>query len=238
MKIIIVGGGKLAYYLIKTLKPNRHDITLIEQLREASNRIASDFEEVSVYNGDGTSIRVLEEVGCHEADFFIAVTGKDENNLVACEIAKLKFNARVTVARVNNPKNAEIFKRLGINKIFSSTQLLADIIEQEIDYAGMRIVFNIPNTTKAILEFELAPDASAVGKTLKQYAFPGNSKVVLLTRADGSVEMPGGSLLMKANDLMLLVCDERDFNHVWKTLVRHDLLTKGKNAGPSLAEKV
>jgi len=238
MKIVIVGGGKLAYYLIKTLKPSRHNITLIEQVIDTSSRIASDFEEVSVYNGDGTNIQVLEEVGCHDADFFVAVTGKDENNLVACEIAKLKFNARVTVARVNNPKNSEIFGRLGIDKVFSGTQLLADIIEQEIDYAGMRIVFDIPNTTKSIVEFELAPNSAAVGKNLSEYTFPGLSKVVMLTRADGTVEMPSGSLLMQACDMILLVCDEREYNQVWKTLVHHERSSKEKPANPLAKERV
>lgn len=220
MKIIIVGGGKLAYYLIKTLKSNRHDITVIEQQKEASARIATDYDEVTVFNGDGTSIRVMEEVGCQDADFFVAVTGKDENNLVACEVAKLRFNVRVTVARVNNPKNAEMFFRLGVDKIFSSTQILADIIEQEIDYAGMRIVFNIPNTTKSILEFQLSPRSPAVGKTLHDYEFPGESKVVMITRRDGSVEMPVGSLVMAADDAMLLVCDESEYKQVWKSMVR------------------
>lgn len=220
MKIIIVGGGKLAYYLLKTLKPNRHDITVIEQQKDASARIATDFDEVTVYNGDGTSIRVMEEVGTQNADFFVAVTGKDENNLVACEVAKLRFNVRVTVARVNNPKNAEMFFRLGVDKIFSGTQLLADIIEQEIDYAGMRVVFNIPNTPKSIVEFQLSPRSPAVGKTLQAYDFPGDSKVVMITRKDGTVEMPVGPLVMAAGDAMLLVCDESEYNQVWKTMVR------------------
>lgn len=220
MRIVIVGGGKLAYYLIKTLRPGRHDIIVIEQLKEVCARIATDFDEVTVYNGDGTSIRVLEEIGCHHADFFVAVTGKDENNLVACEIAKMRFAVRVTVARVNNPKNSEMFFRLGVDKVFSSTQILADIIEQEIDYAGMRIVFSIPKTSKAILEFQLSPKSNACNKTLQEYRFPGDSKVVMITRGNGSVEMPVGSLVMQADDTMLLVCDEDEYDTVWKTMVK------------------
>lgn len=220
MRIIIVGGGKLAYYLIKTLKPNRHDIIVIEQEKDVCARIATDFDEVTVYNGDGTSIRVMEEVGCRNADFFVAVTGKDENNLIACEIAKMRFAVRVTVARVNNPKNADMFFRLGVDKVFSSTQILADIIEQEIDYAGMRIVFSIPKTSKAILEFQLSPRSNACNKTLLDYSFPGDSKVVMITRDNGSVEMPTGALVMKAEDTMLLVCDEAEYDTIWKSMVK------------------
>ncbi|MEA4888408.1 MAG: TrkA family potassium uptake protein [Clostridiaceae bacterium] len=220
MKIFIVGGGKLAYYLIKTLRPYRHDISIIEQQKDVCERIATDFDEVNVYNGDGTSIQMLEEVDCRRADFYIAVTGKDENNLVGCEIAKKRFHVKVTVARVNNPKNVEMFNRLGVDRVYSSTQILADIIEQEIDYIGMRVAFSIEKTSKSIVEFKLSPHSAAVGKTLLEYDFPGSSKVVLLTREDGTVEMPGGDLVMHPGDMMLLVCDESEYDSIWKMMVR------------------
>lgn len=220
MKIIIVGGGKLAYYLIKTLRPYRHDISVIELQKETCERIATDFDEVNVYNGDGTSIRTLEEVGCKGADFYVAVTGKDENNLVGCEVAKKRFKIKTTVARANNPKNIEMFNLLGVDRVYSGTQILADIIEQEIDYIGMRVVFSIEKTTKSIVEFKLSPRSSAIGKNLHDYTFPGKSNVVMITRQDGSVEMPRGDLVMNAGDIMLLACDESEYDIIWKQMVR------------------
>lgn len=220
MRILIVGGGKLAYYLIKTLRPYRHNISLIEQQKDVSEKIATDFDEVSVFNGDGTNISLLEEVGCRNADFYIAVTGKDENNLVGCQIAKKRFNVKHTVARVNNPKNADMFGRMGVDKVYSGTQILADIIEQEIDYEGMRVAFNIQQTTKNIIEFKLSPRSSACGKTLRQFNFPGDSKVVLITHANGTVEAPSGETTMQAEDTFLMVCDEKEYDTVWKQLVR------------------
>lgn len=220
MRIFIVGGGKLAYYLIKTLTPYKHDITIIELEKEACERIATDFDDVKVFNGDGTSIHMLMGVDCDDADFYIAVTGKDENNLVGCEIAKKRFRVKTTVARVNNPKNAEMFNRLGIDRVYSSTQILADIIEQQIDYSGMRVSFSIEKTSKSIVEFILSPRSLAAGKTLQEYEFPGSSKVVLLTRSNGNVEMPSGDLVMQPGDIILLVCDEKEYDMIWKSMVR------------------
>lgn len=220
MRIFIVGGGKLAYYLIKTLKPGRHDITVIELEKTVCERMASEFEDVRVFQGDGTSIRMLEQIDCQDADFYVAVTGKDENNLVGCEVAKKRFGVRRTVARVNNPKNVDMFNRLGIDRVYSSTQLLADIIEQEIDFSGMRTIYTFKETGKTIVEFALSEHSSAVGQTLLQYDFPRESKVVMLTRPDGTVEMPRGDLLMKAGDMMILVCDPDDFGAIWKSMVR------------------
>ncbi len=220
MRIIIVGGGKLAYYLIKTLQPYHHIISVVEQLKEVSERIATDFDEVSVYNGDGTNIRIMEESGCRNADFYIAVTGKDESNLIGCEIAKKHFHVKTTVARVNNPKNCEMFTRMGVDKIYSSTQILADIIEREIDYEGMRVVFSIEKTSQNIIEFKLSPKSAACNMTLRDYAFPKDSTLVLLTRDNGTVEVPHGDLIMKAEDTILMACEKKDYDLIWKDMVK------------------
>lgn len=220
MKIVIVGGGKLAYYLIKTLRPYKHDIAVIELQKETCERLATDFDEISVYNADGTSIKTLDEVGCKGADFYVAVTGKDENNLVGCQVAKKRFNVKTTVARVNNPKNIEMFNLMGIDRVYSGTQILANIIEQEIDYIGMRVVFAIEKTTKSIVEFKLSPRSAANGKTLQEYTFPGTSNVVMVTRQNGAVEMPRGDLVMHADDIMLLACDNSEYDAIWRQMVR------------------
>jgi len=220
MRIIIVGGGKLAYYLVKTLLPSRHEITIIEQRKDVCEKIATDFDEVQVFNGDGTNISILEKAKCHKADFLVAVTGKDENNLIACEIAKKKFKVNKTVAKVNNPKNIEMFNRLGVDKPFSSTQILANVIEQEIEYVGMRIALSIDNSSKSIIEFDLSPKSNAVNKTLKEYNFPGDSKLVLITRKDGSILIPQGDIFMKAEDSILMVCDEKYYDTIWRVMVK------------------
>ena len=113
-----------------------------------------------------------------------------------------------------------MFNRLGVDRVYSSTQILADIIEQEIDYIGMRVVFSIEKTSKSIIEFKLSPRSGAVGKTLKDYTFPGTSNIVMITREDGSVEMPRGDLVMNAGDTLLLTCDEKEYDVIWRTMVR------------------
>jgi trk system potassium uptake protein TrkA len=218
MRVIIVGGGKVAYYLVKTLQPGKHQIALIELRKDICEKIATDYE-VDVYNGDGTSISMLEQANCQDADYLVAVTGKDENNLIACEIAKKKFNVKQTVAKVNNPKNIEMFIRLGVDRPVSSTQMLADIIEHEIEYEGMRIVFDIEHTTKSIIEFELSDKSKAIDKKLQEYVFPGASRIVMITRADGKSALPHGDVMMKSGDKILMICDQSMFDDIWKTLV-------------------
>jgi trk system potassium uptake protein TrkA len=82
--------------------------------------------------GDGDEMSFLATTGMERADVVVAVTGDDEDNLIACQIAKRKFNVPKTVARVNNPANVRIFKALGVDRSLSATEVLLDLIEREL----------------------------------------------------------------------------------------------------------
>lgn len=116
MKVIIVGGGKVGYYLLKMLKDKRYEITLIEKSRKICNKIAEDFN-IAIICGDGTDLDVLKDAGIEDAEVVAAVTGKDEENLVICQITKNTFSVNKTIARINNPKNRLIFKTRGCCKL-------------------------------------------------------------------------------------------------------------------------
>jgi len=116
MYVIVIGGGKVGYYLSKHLQDRGYEVTLIEK----------DPRRAEVLNS------VLGEIVMVGADVVVAVTGDDEDNLVACQLAKRKFNVPKTVARVNNPANVRIFKTLGVDVALSATEVLLDLIESEL----------------------------------------------------------------------------------------------------------
>ena len=136
MKLMIVGGDKVSYYLIKQLQHTQAQITVVEFRSEVSVRLANELD-VDVYNGDGTMRDVLSDAGCKEADVFIALTGKDENNLVACQLAKHEFGVKTTIAKLNNPKNKAAFEIYGVDRIYSGTAILAEMIDYELEFGGL-----------------------------------------------------------------------------------------------------
>ena len=138
MASIIIGGGKIGYYLLKTLLERGVDSVLIERDSAVCSRIANDLD-VTVICGDGTDIRVLSDAGIADAEIVAAVTGTDEENLVICEIAKTSFSVPKTFARVNNPKNIAMFKALGIDRSICSTEVIANLIESELDLSLIHI---------------------------------------------------------------------------------------------------
>ena len=104
MKVIVVGGGKVGYYLSKSLLEHNHEPSIIEINKQKCARLANNLD-IPVFSGDGTMAMVLSLAGIEEADVLVSVTGQDQNNLIACQLAKNKLNVPKTIARINNPKN-------------------------------------------------------------------------------------------------------------------------------------
>jgi trk system potassium uptake protein TrkA len=131
MYVIVAGGGKVGFYLAKELVQQGNEVLIIEQ----DGRRAADIEAelgTIVMIGDACETTTLRDAGAERADLVAAVTGDDEDNLVICQVAKVRFHTGRTIARINNPKNAEIFNRLGIDDTVSATDVVLSVNEQEI----------------------------------------------------------------------------------------------------------
>src|SRR3972149_6109368 len=125
MYIIVVGGGRVGYYLTKALLGEGHEVLLVEKDAAICETITDELGSVCL-RGDGCEATTLAEVGTDRADMLIAVTGDDEDNLVACQVAKHKFNVPRTIARIGNPQNEMLFKKLGIDVTVSSTKIILE----------------------------------------------------------------------------------------------------------------
>ncbi|HJF55097.1 MAG TPA: TrkA family potassium uptake protein, partial [Anaerotruncus colihominis] len=165
MQIIVVGGGKVGYYLSKTLLEHGHRPHIIEKDRALCTRIADDLD-VAVICGDGSTLDVLESAGAKDADALIAVTGRDQDNLVACQLAKQLFHIRRTVARINNPKNAAVMKQLGVDIPISATDNIARLLEREVDAAAIRQLMPLNRGEASLSELQIPPDYRRSGARL------------------------------------------------------------------------
>ena len=103
MYIIIVGGGRLGYHLLKALLNEGHEVLDLEKDARICKTITDELGSVC-FRGDGCEAATLAEVGTGRADMLVAVTGDDEDNLVACQVAKHKYNVPRTIARIRNPQ--------------------------------------------------------------------------------------------------------------------------------------
>ena len=150
----------------------------------------------------------------------MAATGRDEDNLVGCQIAKKYFNVKTTVARVMNPKNIKMFKELEVDLVYNSTQMLTDLIEHNIQYEGMQVVFNLRDTPNYIVEVHVSDDSKAIGMQLKDIDYPGTTRVVIITRKDKTSLIPTGYTTIERGDVLLVVTEEKYYDEIYNFLAR------------------
>lgn len=155
MYIVIMGGGKVGEYLASVLLGQGHQVAVLESNRAQADRLSVELDgEYLIINGDGCDSDFQEDAGIRQADVFVAVTGRDDDNLVACEIATRVFNVPRCIARVNNPKNRRIFREVGIESV-SSTMLIANMIEEETLLGGVSVVSALSRGDIALLEMSI-----------------------------------------------------------------------------------
>jgi trk system potassium uptake protein len=206
MYAVVVGGGKVGFYLAKELIDQGHEVLIIERERQKSARIAEELGSV-VMRGDGCEALVLSQAGVNRADVVIAVTGDDEDNLVACQVSKERFHVPRTIARINNPKNESIFRTLGVDAIVSHTDAILGQIEERIPARPLLHLLRLREAALEIIEARLTPESPIVGKKLKDIVFPSDTKILVIIRGRGAV-VPGGDTVPEAGDEVIALARE------------------------------
>jgi len=141
----------------------------------------------------------MEEAGVRRSDVVIAVTGEDEDNLVICQMAKQRFHVARTIARLNNPKDEELFQRLGINTTISPTKAILSLIEAELPGPHFVLLMTLKKAGLEIVELSIPPLSPVVGKMLSQVNLPRKSNIAMIIR-DGEPIFPSAETILQAND--------------------------------------
>jgi trk system potassium uptake protein len=203
MYVIVVGGGKVGYYLAKALRSAGQEVTLIEKLQRRFDLLQEEFGDVA-FLGDGCEVRTLDQAGAARADLVAAVTGDDEDNLVICQMAKRKFNVKRVLARINNPKNEVTFQMLGIDETVSSTKLIYSLIEQEVEVADVIPLTALRKGQLELVEVDLTEDSPSINRRVRDLALPAKSTLAILVRGDDS-EIIHGDTVLRAGDIIVAI---------------------------------
>jgi trk system potassium uptake protein TrkA len=204
MYIIVVGGGKVGYYLAKELVESDHETLIIESDFGKCAEIAEDLGDI-VMRGDGCEASTLERAGAGRADIIIAVTGDDEDNLVVCQVAKHKFDVPRTIARMCSPKNEAIFRILGIDTAISATGAIMAQIEQELPSHPLIPLLTLKGSGLEIVEVKVPPDAAVVGKSIRDILLPHQSLISLVVDSAGQPRVPTNETVIHEGDEVVAV---------------------------------
>jgi trk system potassium uptake protein len=215
--IIVVGGGKVGYYLTKTLLNEGHEVLLIERDRAKVDTYSERFGSV-VLAGDGAEAAVLARAGAARADVVIAVTGEDEDNLVVCQVAKQKFHVGRTIARVNNPKNEQLFRLLGIDVTVSQTNYILNLIEQAIPERAFIHLLSLRHADLAIIEATISEDSPVANMSIEDIELPVDCVVAAIARG-ADLLVPRGTTVIEPNDEIIAITHREQEDELRRLLV-------------------
>jgi len=200
--ILIAGGGKVGYHLARHfLDLGTHEVLLVEKNANRVRRLVDELGDM-VMLGDASEVRTLARAGVARAGAVVAVTGDDEDNLIICQLAHHRFNVPRTLARVNNPKNEQIFKDLGIAETLSSTRLIHSLLEQEVEVGEILPVATLDRGNIEVIASELTDDSPVANRKLKDLSIPGSCIIAAIVR-DGAILDPSGTMELLAGDTLV-----------------------------------
>ena len=224
MFIVIVGGGKVGSYLTRALLQQHHEVVVVEKEERKAKMLERLIEQEVTVVGDGCDPYVLEQAGVGRADVVVADTGDDEDNLVVCLIAKKRTKARC-IARVNNPRNKQIFESLDPEDpvtVISSTEILLDVLNERVNAqnygGGLEYAHLFGKGDLDLIKVALPTESPYAGKRLSEVRFPPNSAVVALDRTSEDLLIPNGETALRAGDQLLVVVKTGDGEAVREAL--------------------
>jgi len=198
MYAIIAGGGKVGFFLARELIEQGHEVLIVENNSERAEFIANELGNV-VLRGNADEASTLAEAGAERADVVVAVTGDDEDNLVLLQVAKRRFGTRRTIARINDPRNENLFRMLGIDATMNATQVMLSVLEQEIPQANLVPLLRLRNTDVEVVEAVVDARSRVTGQPLNTVELPPESTIAVVIR-NGSAFFPNGSTVLEPGD--------------------------------------
>jgi trk system potassium uptake protein TrkA len=209
MYVVVIGGGNVGYYLTKELLAAGHEVVMIEKDPSRARLIADELGSIVIPN-DGCEGRYQAEAGMGRADVVAAVTGDDEDNLVACQVAKMRFNVPRSIARVNNPKNEHLFRQLAIDETVSPTRTILGVIEHEIPIHDLLHLAELEGGELQIVEAQIEGDSPVVGKELRELSLPEGSYITVLVRNERAIAARPETRLLVGDRVLAVTSAERE----------------------------
>lgn len=201
MFIVVAGAGKVGYHLAKALIAD-HEVLIIEVDSARVDFVSEELGAEVIMQGDACDAATMERAGMERADLVVAVIGEDRDNLTFCQIAKARFAVPRAVARINNPQNESLFRRLGIDSTVSATNLILGHIEQELPWRGMIPLMTLQGIE--LVEVRVPRDANIVGKQVKQLLLPQGSLLSLVI-SEGVPRVPSPDTVIHPDDILVAV---------------------------------
>lgn len=207
MYVVIAGGGRIGRYIARDLTEKGHEVTVIERIASRCEELVSE-TDVLVIEGDACDVQYLEQAHTDRADAFVATTHEDDDNLVACQLARIEFDVKRSISRVNSPKNVEIFEALGIEAV-SSTRLISELLENEFSVGELIHLTSLKGGRVGLVELRI-PDGRGAPKPRRVDALdlPNEAILVCIFRGEETIIPHGATVIEPGDDIVAMTTPE------------------------------
>lgn len=205
MNVIIVGGGRAGSYLASMLVARGDRVRLIEGRAERIAELGHDLPAEVLVAGDAADPAVLESAGIRSAQVLAAVTDRDETNLVITSLARSEFGIPRTIARVNEPRHAWLFRpEMGVDVALDQAEIIGQLIAEEMSLGDMMTLLKLRKGLYSLVEEKVDPASLAVGRAVAEVGFPRECALAAIIRK-GDLLIPHPDTVLQASDEVLAV---------------------------------
>ncbi|RME44411.1 MAG: TrkA family potassium uptake protein [Caldilineae bacterium] len=216
MRVIIIGGGKMVYFLARQFAGKGYHVTLINR-NPAEAKALSRQLKATVVLGDGSTPATLDEAGARRAEVVMSLTPHDQDNLVACQLAQQMFGVPKTIALVNDPENETVFRQLGVTLAFSATHIIAKLIEEQAQFEAITNLIPVAEGRIHITEVSLTDGSPAVDHTLQSLRLPKGALIASILRGEETI-VPGGSTRLQSGDRLIVISQPENYGQALRAL--------------------
>ena len=201
--VLLIGGRSKAKSMAVSLLEQGYQVTVINDNYEDCLKLA-EIKGLTVIYGNGTRPYILEEAGAENFDIAIALTSKDADNLVACQLCKRKYSVKKTVSLVEDPNKTEFFYKMGVDSVVCAVSAVTGIIQQQAFIDEMTNVIPFGTGRVQIIEVRIQDESPVAGKKLWEMALPNEGIVGCILRGDTTL-IPKGNTRILAGDTLVVI---------------------------------
>lgn len=202
-KVLLIGGRSKAKSLAVSLLRRGYEVTVVNKTYQDCMMLA-EIKGITVINGDGTKPYILDEAGAEDCGISIAMTPRDEDNLVASQLCKKKFQVKKTVALVSDPKKTDFFRQMGVDSVVCAISTVTNIIEQQALIDEMANIIPIGEGRVQVVEVPIPGQCPTAGKKLWEIALPKQVIIGCILRGDTTL-IPRGDTRIMGGDTLLMI---------------------------------
>lgn len=205
-RIVLIGGFRKARTLATSLIKKGYHVLAINENHEHCQLLA-EVDKLEVIHGDGSQPFVLEDANVYGAHMAIALTGKDEDNLVSCQLCKKKFHVKKTLSLISDPQKTDFFYAMGIDSVVCAISTITGILEHQALLDEIMTITGIGEGNICIAQIPISEQAPAANKKIKALHLPNDVIIGCVLRRDKSL-IPAQDTVILTGDVLIVICTD------------------------------